>query len=149
MKNRAVLLFISLIALALIDSCTMVVSDTKVKTEVYKQDTGRGYAYPLNFDRARELRTAQMFNAAAYIYIMLYNDAHDSVISESMAMADEIKAIDSTQSVAYYFQQAIGTEMMVDPQVRKPGEEINKKEMRKRYQWSSDLMNELATKGIR
>jgi hypothetical protein len=149
MKSASLILFIAVASIAFIGSCTPLSNTNKVRSEVVKLDTGRGYAYPVNFARAVDLRKAQMFSEAAYIYIMLYNDAHDSVISESMAMAGEIKAIDSVQSVAYYYQQAIGKEMMLDPQVRKPGEEINQKEMKKRFQWSSELMNELATKGIR
>lgn len=148
MKNGFVLLFIALIATALVESCTAI-DDNKVRYEVVKLDTNRSYAYPADFNRARDLRKAEMFTEAAYIYILLYTDWHDSVINESIDMAREIKALDSTQSVAYYFQQAIGQEMMLDPEVRKRGEPINQKEMKKRYQWSSDLMNELATKGIR
>jgi hypothetical protein len=149
MKNCSVLLLIALIATSLVDSCTPLDKNNKVRYEVVKLDTARGYAYPAEFNRARDLRKAEMFTEAAYIYILLYTDWHDSVINESIAMAEEIKAIDSTQPVAYYFQQAIGKEMMLDPEVFKRGQEINQKEMKKRYQWSSDLMNELATKGIR
>jgi hypothetical protein len=148
MKHGSVLLFIALIMVALTESCTTV-EDNKVRYEVVKLDTNRGYAYPADFNRARDLRKAEMFAEAAYIYILLYTDWHDSVINESIEMAKEIKALDSNQSVGYYFQQAIGQEMMLDPEVRKRGEPINQKQMKRRYQWASDLMNELATKGIK
>ena len=94
-------------------------------------------------------RTVGGFTEAAYVYIMLYPNWRDSVINESVRMAGEIQAIEDTQPVSWYFQQALGKELMLDPDVRKRGEPMNQKEMKKRMTWSSELMNELATKGIR
>lgn len=149
MKQPVALVVVTLILFALAQACTPLDQATKVRYEVVKLDTNRGFSYPVDFNRARDLRKAEMFAEAAYIYILLYTDYHDSVINESIAMASEIKAIDSAQSVAYYFQQAIGKEMILDPDVRVRGGEINQKEMKKRYTWASELMNELAMKGIR
>jgi hypothetical protein len=147
MKQPAQLISTSLIVLALAQACTPL--DTRVKYEVVKVDTNRGYAYPVTFDRALDLRRAEMFAEAAYVYIMLYNEHHDRVISESIEMANEIKGIEGAKSVTHYFQQAIGKEMMLDPEVRVRGGEINQTEMKKRYSWSAKLMDELAMKGIR
>ncbi len=148
MNNGFLLLFIALLAASL-SACTIEVKPNKVRYGVVKLDSTRGWAFPVDFERARDLRRAEMFSEAAYIYILLYDTKHDSVISESIAMAAEVKAIDSMQSVAYHFQQAIGKELMLDPEVRKRGEPIDQKQMKKRYKWSSDIMNELVTKGIR
>ena len=148
MKHIVALSFIGLISFSLVQSCTPI-DQSRVRYEVVKIDTNRSYAYPADFNRARDLRKAEMFTEAAYIYILLYTDWHDSVINESRKMAEEIRAIDSTQSVGWYFQQAIGQEMMLDPDVKKKGEGINQKEMKKRMTWSAELMNELATHGIR
>jgi hypothetical protein len=132
---------------------TIVTVDSLVEEEflgpITRVDSAHGYGYPFTFERARLLRRGKMFIPAAYIYIHLWPNHKDSTVAEAMRMAREARAEDSTKLGSWYFQQAIGTEMLMDHTIRPPDGKINQVEMKKRYEWSSELINALNVRGVR
>ena len=150
MKQLVALLIALTFGAAILESCTKEVFVRRRFTgQIYKIDSNRSWAYPIEFDRARDLRGAEMFTEAAYIYILLYNNWKDSVVNESVRMADEILLIDSNRSVTRYFQEALGQEVMLDPEVKPKEGPLDQKEMKKRMTSSSELMNALNARGYK
>lgn len=147
--SRRILTVISLLAIA--QSCTPIedMSKKTVRYEVVKLDPKRGYGWPFEFNRARDLRAAQMFIPAAYVYIHLYPNWKDSVISEAMRMASDVHTFDSTVPLSHYFQQAVGTEMMQDPDIFQGAGKLNRPALDTLYRWTSEILNELNARGVR
>lgn len=136
---------------ALLFGCTQAEMGTKYVKPVYelvKVDTVHGFAYPYDFDRARDLRSHGMFERASYVYIHLYPEFPDSVVSEVHRMAEEIRQIDSTTPVSYYLTQGIGKEALNDPAVfdRRTGKLIQP-EMNRLYSISSELLGRIQVLG--
>lgn len=142
------LIIVSIFVLA---GCTPLeeMSKKTYRYEVVKIDSTRSFAYPFDFNRARDLRAGQMFTSAAYVYIHLFPSDRDSVIEESIRMSQEIRTVDTVNTVAYYFQQALGEELLKDPAIRPSDGKVNQQEMKRRYTWTSELINALEARGIK
>lgn len=140
-------------------SCTMeekitikkkvIIEEEEVIEEITRVDSAHGYGYPFTFQRAKSLRRAKMFIPASYVYIHLYQEQRDSTLREALRMSEEMMKYDSTRYPSYYFQQAIGTEMLMDHAINPPGGKMNQVEMKKRYEWTSDILNALGASGVR
>ena len=140
--------------LAMLAACSSNKSTTKQevsheKYDVAPVDTLHGTAFPYTFDRALELRKAQQFEAAGYIYINLYPNNKDSVVAECSRMGDEIKLYDSTRSLPYILGQALGTQSILDREVMPSVAKYNPQAMSVRHKWCGDLINDLYYKGYR
>ena len=132
-------------------SCTPLeqMSKKTFRYEVLKVDSTRSFAFPFDFNRAKDLRAAQMFTSAAYVYINLFPTYRDSVIEESIRMSEEIRQVDSLSGTIWYFQQALGEELLKDPVIRPADGKLNQQEMKRRYTWTSELINALEARGVR
>lgn len=109
-----------------------------------------GLGYPYTFDRAAELRAAQKYESAAYIYINLYPQAHDSVVHEVVRMDSEIRVTDNAHNVNYYLQQSVMSEGMQDADVTDlDTKKINPSRMDSIRRSASRLMDDLYGYGIK
>lgn len=152
---------ISIVAVAIIIPCLLLVGCGSTSQSAAKEqtvsthlevipsvDTSHGPAYPYTFDRALELRTAQQFEQASYVYINLYSEHTDSVINECVRMGSQLKAVDSTRTLTYVISQGLGTQATLDPEIMPRNAKYRPAEMSKRYKWTGDLVAALRAKGM-
>jgi hypothetical protein len=130
-------------------------SGKKSLPEVHRVDSLHGYGYPYTFERARELRRAEMFLPAAYIYVHLYPIDPDSVIKEIWRMNGEAYQVDTARLAPYYIRQSIGREIIFDDEIMKQGPipeggtKINKDSLAKLNTSAARLLDDLEAYGLR
>ena len=119
----------------------------RVHYEIVRFDSIHGISYPYTFERATDLRTAGMYEPAAYDYVMLYPDFRDSVVHACLSMDQELIANHDSNSTVYYLKQCVVGEAMHDPEVWHDGKLVQKA-IDKRYVWVDGLLHDLKQYGI-
>jgi len=129
----------------LLFSCT----SEPIRKEVTQQSDLHGLGYPFTFERAQELREAQKFESAAYVYINLYQYYKDSVIKEVVRMNSEALTSDSVRPLKDYFQKAIASEGYHDANAYDLDKNQKKPRLDTLFRLTSDLLDNLYPYGIK
>ncbi len=139
---------LGLLAFVLANGCSSKVISKRVHYDVARVDTIHGVSYPYSFTRATDLRTAGLYEAAAYDYVMLYPDFKDSVVHAMLSMDQELQAVHDSNTAIWYLKQSVGGEAMHDPDVWHDGK-LDQKAIQKRYEYVDALLYDLRQYGVK